>query len=163
MPIFGLNNGMVPIIAYNYGARKPERMLKTIKLSVTYAVSIMLIGVAIFHIFPKELLLFFHATDEVLSIGIPALKTISLSFLLAGFCIVVGSVFQALENGLLSMLIAVCRQLLVLLPCAFLLAQTGLLNTVWYAFPIAEIISMLLSAIGMLYIYRLKIKPLYQN
>lgn len=163
MPIFGLNNGMVPIIAYNYGARKPERMLKTIKLSVTYAVSIMLIGVAIFHIFPKELLLIFHATDEVLSIGIPALKTISLSFLLAGFCIVVGSVFQALENGLLSMLIAVCRQLLVLLPCAFLLAQTGVLNTVWYAFPIAEIISMLLSAIGMLYIYRLKIKPLYQN
>ena len=107
--------------------------------------------------------LIFHATDEVLSIGIPALKTISLSFLLAGFCIVVGSVFQALENGLLSMLIAVCRQLLVLLPCAFLLAQTGVLNTVWYAFPIAEIISMLLSAIGMLYIYRLKIKPLYQN
>ncbi len=163
MPIFGLNNGMVPIIAYNYGARKPERMLKTIKLSVTYAVSIMLIGVAIFHIFPKELLLIFHATDEVLQIGIPALKTISLSFLLAGFCIVAGSVFQALENGLLSMLIAVCRQLVVLLPCAFLLAQTGLLNAVWYAFPIAEIISMLLSAIGMLYIYRLKIKPLYQT
>lgn len=160
MPIFGLNNGMVPIIAYNYGARKPERMVKTIQFSVTYAVSIMIIGMLIFHVFARELLLIFNATDEVLQIGIPALRIISLSFLLAGFCIVVGSVFQALENGLLSMGISVCRQLLVLLPSAYLLAQFGKLNIVWFAFPIAEIISMLLSTIGMIYIYRKKIKPL---
>lgn len=163
MPIFGLNNGMVPIIAYNYGAQKPERMVRTIKLSVIYAVGIMIVGMGIFHIFTKELLLIFNATDEVLQIGIPALRIISLSFLLAGFCIVVGSVFQALENGLLSMLISVCRQLLVLLPCAYLLSRLGELQIVWYAFPIAEIISLLLSATGMLYIYRLKIKPLYNN
>ena len=160
MPIFGLNNGMVPIIAYNYGARKPERMVRTIRLSIVYAIGIMIVGMSIFNIFPKELLLIFNATEEVLEIGIPALRIISLSFLLAGFCIVVGSVFQALENGLLSMLISVCRQLLVLLPCAYLLAQIGNLNIVWCAFPIAEIISLLLSSIGMLYIYRLKIKPL---
>ncbi len=160
MPIFGLNNGMVPIIAYNYGARKPERMVRTIRLSIVYAIGIMIVGMSIFNIFPKELLLIFNATEEVLEIGIPALRIISLSFLLAGFCIVVGSVFQALENGLLSMLISVCRQLLVLLPCAYLLAQIGNLNIVWFAFPIAEIISLLLSSIGMLYIYRLKIKPL---
>ncbi len=160
MPIFGLNNGMVPIIAYNYGARKPERMVRTIRLSIVYAIGIMIVGMSIFNIFPKELLLIFNATEEVLEIGIPALRIISLSFLLAGFCIVVGSVFQALENGLLSMLISVCRQLLVLLPCAYLLAQIGNLNIVWFAFPIAEVISLLLSSIGMLYIYRLKIKPL---
>ena len=160
MPIFGLNNGMVPIIAYNYGARKPERMVRTIRLSIVYAIGIMIVGMSIFNIFPKELLLIFNATEEVLEIGIPALRIISLSFLLAGFCIVVGSVFQALENGLLSMLISVCRQLLVLLPCAYLLAQIGNLNIVWCAFPIADIISLLLSSIGMLYIYRLKIKPL---
>lgn len=160
MPIFGLNNGMVPIIAYNYGARKPERMVRTIRLSIVYAIGIMIVGMSIFNIFPKELLLIFNATEEVLEIGIPALRIISLSFLLAGFCIVVGSVFQALENGLLSMLISVCRQLLVLLPCAYLLSQIGNLNIVWFAFPIAEIISLLLSSIGMLYIYRLKIKPL---
>lgn len=160
MPIFGLNNGMVPIIAYNYGARKPERMVRTIRLSIVYAIGIMIVGMSIFNIFPKELLLIFNATEEVLEIGIPALRIISLSFLLAGFCIVVGSVFQALENGLLSMLISVCRQLLVLLPCAYLLAQIDNLNIVWFAFPIAEIISLLLSYIGMLYIYRLKIKPL---
>lgn len=161
MPIFGLNNGMVPIIAYNYGARKPERMVRTIQVSVFFAICIMIIGMGIFNVFTKELLLIFNATDEVLQIGIPALRTISLSFLLASFCIVVGSVFQALENGLLSMLISVCRQLLVLLPCAYLLAQIGSLNVVWFAFPIAEIISLLLSSIGMLYIYRTKIKPLY--
>ena len=160
MPIFGLNNGMVPIIAYNYGARKPERMVRTIQLSVVYAIGIMIVGMSIFNIFPKELLLIFNATEEVLEIGIPALRIISLSFLLAGFCIVVGSVFQALENGLLSMLISVCRQLLVLLPCAYLLSQIGNLNIVWFAFPIAEIISLLLSSIGMLHIYRIKIKPL---
>ncbi len=163
MPIFGLNNGMVPIIAYNYGARKPERMIKTIRLSVMYAIGIMLIGVCIFHVFPRELLLIFNATDEVLQIGVPALRIISLSFLLAAFCIVVGSVFQALENGLLSMLISVCRQLLVLLPCAYLLSRLNNLQIVWYAFPIAEIISLLLSASGMFYIYRLKIKPLYAS
>ena len=152
---------MVPIIAYNYGARKPERMVRTIQVSVFFAICIMIIGMGIFNVFTKELLLIFNATDEVLQIGIPALRTISLSFLLASFCIVVGSVFQALENGLLSMLISVCRQLLVLLPCAYLLAQIGSLNVVWFAFPIAEIISLLLSSIGMLYIYRTKIKPLY--
>lgn len=162
MPVFGLNNGMVPIVSYNYGAQKPDRMIGTIKLSILYAVGIMCIGLAVFHLATQELLLLFKAEPDVLSIGIPALKIISLSFVMAGFGIVSSSVFQALEYGLFSMLISLCRQLVVLLPCAYILAQFGILNLVWFAFPIAEIISLLLSAAGMVYVYRKKIKPLFQ-
>ena len=160
MPVFGLNNGMVPIIAYNYGAKKPGRLVKTIKLSIVYAVCIMVLGMLILQIFPTQLLNIFKANEELISVGVPMLKIISLHFLFAGFCIVVGSVFQALENSLLSMGISLCRQIFVLLPVAYLLSFTGSLNNVWYSFLIAELCSFTLSVCGMLWVYRKKIKPL---
>lgn len=147
MPIFGLNNGMVPIIAYNYGAGKRDRLLKTMKLSIVYAVSIMLIGVLVFQLFPAQLFALFEASETMLAIGIPALRTISLSFLLAGFCIICGSVFQALGNGVYSMMVSIARQLVVLLPAAYLLSRLGNVNYVWWAFPIAEIVSLVMSVI----------------
>jgi putative MATE family efflux protein len=160
MPVFGLNNGMVPIIAYNYGARKPDRMIKTIKLSITYAVCIMIIGFTVMQIFPGAFLRLFNATDELMEIGIPMLRIIAIHFLLAGFCVICGSVFQALEKGVFSMFISLCRQLVVLLPAAYLLSLTGSLNAVWFAFPIAEGASLLLTALCMIRVYNEKIKPL---
>ena len=147
MPVFGLNNGMVPIISYNYGAKKPERVKKTIRLSVTAAVCLMLIGLALFEFVPGTLLSLFNATENMRQIGIPAFRIIAIHFLFAGFCIVSGSVFQAIGNPLHALINSVCRQLVVLLPVAWLLAQTGKLEMVWFCFPIAEIFSFILSAI----------------
>ena len=147
MPVFGLNNGMVPIISYNYGARKPERVKKTIRLSITAAICLMLIGLALFELIPGTLLTLFNATDHMRQIGIPAFRIIAIHFLFAGFCIVSGSVFQAIGNPLHALINSVCRQLVVLLPAAWLLAQTGKLEMVWFCFPIAEIFSFTLSAI----------------
>ena len=147
MPVFGLNNGMVPIIAYNYGARKPERVKKTIRLSVIAAVCLMLIGLALFEFIPGTLLSLFNATDHMRQIGIPAFRIIAIHFLFAGFCIVSGSVFQAIGNPLHALINSVCRQLVVLLPAAWLLAQSGKLELVWFCFPIAEIFSFILSAV----------------
>lgn len=152
MPVFGLNNGMVPIIAYNYGAGKKDRLLKTEKLSIVYAVGIMFVGFLVFQIFPAQLFALFDASETMLSIGIPALRAISISFLLAGFCIIEGSVFQALGNGVYSMLVSIARQLVVLLPVAYLLARLGNVNYVWWAFPIAELMSMTMTTI-----FRIKI------
>ena len=147
MPIFGLNNGMVPIISYNYGAARPTRVWKTVRLTIFAAVAIMVVGFAIFQTCPAALLALFEASEEMTAIGIPALRIISISFLLAGFCIIAGSVCQAIGNPFYSMIVSVCRQLVVLLPAAWLLAQTGRLELVWWAFPIAEIMSTTLSAI----------------
>lgn len=147
MPIFGLNNGMVPIIAYNYGAGKKERLLKTMKISTIYAVSIMLVGLLIFQIFPEQMFMLFGASENMLAIGVPALRIISIHFLLAGFCIVIGSVFQALGNGVYSMIVSLTRQLVVLLPVAWLLARTGNVNYVWFAFPIAEVASLIVTVL----------------
>ena len=141
MPVFGLNNGMVPIIAYNYGAGSRDRVVKTMKSSVRYAVGIMLVGLLIMELFPGTLIGFFNATDELLVIGVPALRTICLSFCFAGYCIVVGSVFQALGNGVYSMIVSIARQLCVLLPVAYLLSLSGNVNLIWWAFPIAELAS----------------------
>ncbi len=160
MPIFGLNNGMVPIIAYNYGAKKKERILKIIQLSITYAIGIMLFGLLIIQIFPKELLSLFNASDDMLSIGIPALRIISLSYIFAGFCIVCGSVYQAFGNGLLSLIISVLRQLVVLLPVAYLLSLLGNVNLIWWSYPIAEMISLVLSIVFLKYIYDKKIQSM---
>ena len=160
MPVFGLNNGMVPIIAFNYGARNKERMMKTYKLSVLYAVGIMLIGFMVMQLIPAQLFGMFEASEVMLSIGVPALRLISISWLFAGFCIISGSMFQALGNGVLSMLISVARQLLVLLPVAYLLSLTGNLNMIWLSFPIAEIASLVLSGIFLYRIYKKIIKPL---
>ncbi len=160
MPVFGLNNGMVPIIAYNYGAKKKSRIYHTIRLSVICAVVIMLIGFAIFQIFPRQLLAIFNASEAMEKIGIPALRTISFSFLLAGFCIVSSSVFQALSHGFLSLIVSVIRQLVVLLPSAFLLARLGGLHTIWWSFPIAELFSFALCVYFLRHVLKNQIDPL---
>ena len=161
MPIFGLNNGMVPIISYNYGARRPDRVKKTIKLAVCYAEGIMLAGFCIFQFAPRQVLGIFAASDAMLAIGVPAMRIICLHFLLAGASIVLSSVFQALGNGIFSLIVSVCRQLFVLLPAAWLLAQTGNVNNVWWAFFIAEIVSILMSLAFYARINKTTIAPLY--
>ena len=154
MPVFGLNNGMVPIIAYNYGAKKKDRMLRTMKLAIMYAVGIMFVGFLVMQIFPVQLFSLFEASVEMLAIGVPALRFISISFLFAGFCIIAGSTFQALGNGMLSMIVSIARQLVVLLPVAYLLSLTGNLNLIWLAFPIAELMSVALSGLFLYKIYK---------
>ena len=141
MPIFGLTNGMIPIVAFNYGARKKKRIYHTITLSAIIAVAIMAVGVVIFQVFPETLLGLFEASDNMLAIGIPALRTISLSFIFAGFCIISSSVFQALGNGVYSMLMSFARQIIVILPVAYIFAKRFGLDAVWYAYPIAEVVS----------------------
>lgn len=154
MPVFGLNNGMVPIIAFNYGAGKRERLIKTIKLSILYAIVIMLAGFVVLQIFPVPLLKLFDASDNMLDIGVTALRTISYSFVFAGYCIVAGSVFQALGNGMYSLLVSVLRQMIVLLPVAYLFGKWFGLEQVWLAFPIAELMSLAASTVFLVRIYK---------
>ena len=145
MPVFGLNNGMVPIISYNYGARRPDRVKKTIRLSVFAAVGIALTGMLLFEVFPAQLLRIFDADAAMLRDGVPAFRIIATSYLFAGFCIIAGSVFQAIGNPMHSLIVSICRQLVVLLPAAYLLSLTHRLELVWLAYPIAEIMSLILS------------------
>lgn len=147
MPVFGLNNGLVPILSYNYGARKKDRLTSALKLSIIYAVSIMLIGLVIFQLFPRQLLSLFNASDTMINIGVPSLRIISISFIFAGYCIVVGSLFQSLGHGVLSMFVSITRQLLVLLPSAYLFSRIGDLNLVWWSFPLAEIASVTITTV----------------
>lgn len=154
MPIFGLNNGMVPIVAYNYGAKNRKRLEDTIKYSVIYAMSIMIVGFLILQIAPGALLSIFDASADMIAMGTIALRVISISFIFAGFCIVASSVFQALGNGVYSLIISIMRQLVVLLPAAYLLSLTGNVNMVWLAFPIAEIASIVFSVIFMKKIHK---------
>lgn len=160
MPIFGLNNGMIPIIAYNFGAKNKKRIESTMKLSILLAVSIMFVGLALFQIFPAQLLGFFDASEHMLEIGVPALRIISLSFIFAGYCIIVGSVFQALGNGMYSLIVSAARQLLVILPAAYLFAVLYGLSMVWWSIPLAEIVSVALSTLLFKRIRTLKIDPL---
>ena len=145
MPVFGLNNGMVPIIAYNYGAQKPDRIHKTIRLGMAYAVAIMAVGLLVFQLIPKQLLLMFDASDAMLGIGVPALRIMSLAFVFAGVGIASSSACQAFGYSVYSMLISIARQIVVLIPAAYLLSLTGVLRSIWFAFPIAEIVSLFLS------------------
>ena len=161
MPVFGLKNGMVPIIGFNYGARKPDRLMKTMRLAVTYAVSIMIIGMILFWAFTKQLLGIFNASEQMLAIGIPALRIISLSFLLAGFDIIIISVMQALGHGVISLIISMMRQLVVLLPAAFLFSKIWGLGAVWIAFPLAECVSLCVTLLFWRKVYRNEIQPLY--
>lgn len=154
MPIFGLNNGMVPIIAYNFGAGSRERVVKTIKSSIAYAVGIMLVGLAVMEAFPAQLIGLFNASPELLEIGVPALRIICLSFCFAGYCIVVGSVFQALGNGVYSMIVSIARQLCVLLPVAWLFSLSGNVDLIWWSFPIAGLVSLGLSTFFLIRINR---------
>lgn len=145
MPVFGLNNGMVPIIAYNYGAQKPDRIHKTIRLGMAYAVAIMAVGLLVFQLIPKQLLLMFDASDAMLGIGAPALRIMSLAFVFAGIGIASSSACQAFGYSVYSMLISIARQIVVLIPAAYLLSLSGVLRSIWFAFPIAEIASLILS------------------
>ncbi len=154
MPVFGLNNGLVPIIAYNIGAKHKSRVLQTIKVSTLFAFLFTVVATSIFLIFPSELLSLFNASETMVEIGIPALRIMSLMFLLAGFGITFSGVFQSLGNGLLSLCVSVVRQLVFIVPVAWLFAQTGTLENVWWAFPIAEVAGMSLSVIFMIKMYK---------
>ena len=160
MPVFGLNNGMVPIVSFNYGAKNKERMIKTIRYSVFYAVGIMFIGLIVIQCFPEVMLKMFDASEHMLNMGVPALRIISISFCFAGACIVLSSVFQALGNGVFSMLISITRQLVLLLPSAYLLSLTGNVNNIWWSFPISEIGSVTVTTLFFIHTYKRKIKNL---
>lgn len=160
MPLFGLNNASISIIAFNYGARKPERIVKTLKISCATALCIMLLGLAAFQMIPQVLLGIFNPSEDFLSIGITALRIISVHFPIAAFCIMLGACFQALGNGIYSTIVSLCRQLVVLLPVAYLLSLTGNVANVWWAFPIAEVMSALVTGILFAKIFREKVKPL---
>ena len=164
MPILGMNNGTVPIVAYNYGARRPDRMTKAIRYSVTAAIVIMVCGTVLFHTATRQLLGIFDASEDMLRIGVPALRIISLSFPVAGFCIGVGTVFQALGYSVYSMIVSLVRQLFVLIPCAYVIGRvTGDVTDVWYAFVIAEVFSLALSSFFFRRVYKNVIKPLFDK
>ena len=154
MPVFGLNNGITPIIAYNYGAGQRKRMLKTIKLSMLVAFCLTFIGFLCFEGIPQILLGMFNASDEMLTIGVPALRIIGIHYLIAWFCIVSGTVFQALGKAFFSMIVSIMRQLFVLIPAAYILAKLGGLHVVWWSFPIAEVISLMVSSFFLVRIKR---------
>ena len=145
MPVFGLNNGLIPVLAYNYGARKKDRIDEALKFSMVLAVSIMLLGTILFHLIPEKLLELFNAQRDMIEIGVPALRIISLNFPIAATCIVMGSIFQAFSRSIYSLIVSIARQIIVLIPVAWLLSRTGVVTNVWWAFPIAEIVSLILS------------------
>lgn len=147
MPVFGLNNGMIPIIAYNYGAKNKDRMIKTFTFALQIAVTIMVVGAIVMEMIPGVILNIFNASESMLSMGITALKIICIHFPIAAFCIVTGSLFQALGKATYSMINSIMRQLVVLLPVAYLLGLTGNVNNVWWAFPIAELASATVTSI----------------
>lgn len=163
MPVFGLNNGTVPIISYNYGAGKRTRLVKTIKISALFATAIMLLGLLLMQVFPAQMLEIFKANDEMLRWGVPALRIISVSFIFAGVAIVFSSAFQSLGHPINSMIISIARQLVVLVPAAFLLAKTGNPDMVWWSFPIAEIMSLSASIFFMIKIHREVIRHIPDN
>ena len=160
MPVFGMNNGMVPIIAYNYGANKGERIVKTVKLGVTYAVSVMLVGLALFQTLPEFFIGFFNPTDDMLRVGVPALRTLSLSFIFVGASVVMTSTFQALGNGVWSLFVFIVRLLVPTLPLAWLLGRLGGVSALWFALPICDLLGLSLAAILMRKMYLKVIKPM---
>ena len=160
MPVFGLNNGIIPIVAYNYGAQKKHRMIRTIKWGMLIAFCFLFAGFIVFETVPDVLLLMFDASENMLGIGIPALRIIAVHFLIAWFCIVAGSVFQAVGNGMYSLYVSVARQLVVLLPAAYILAKIGGLNLIWWSFPIAELMSCLISTICLILTFKKVIAPM---
>ncbi len=146
MPVFGLNNGMIPIVSYNYGAKRRDRMAAAIKLALVTAVAYMAIGFLVFQIFPTALLGLFNATDAMIKIGVPALRTISISFIFASFSVILISMFQALGKSIYSLFVSIGRQLVILIPAAYLLSLSGNVDLVWWSFPIAEIVGLALTA-----------------
>ncbi|MBO8434946.1 MAG: MATE family efflux transporter [Tyzzerella sp.] len=160
MPVFGLTNGMIPIVGYNYGAKYKDRIVRTVKIGVMISVSIMFLGMLLFQLLPAKLLLIFNADSEMLEIGTPALRIISISFMFAGVSIVLSSVFQAIGKAYYSLIISVIRQLIVILPVAYFMARFLGLSFVWTAFPIAEFIALILSTIMYVTVYKKYIKNL---
>ena len=154
MPIFGLNNGVIPIVAFNYGARDRKRITSTLKFSCVIAVSIMAFGTLMMWIMPETMLRLFDASEDMMSIGVPALRIISTHFVLAGASIILGASFQALGKSHFSTIVSFCRQIIVLLPAAYFLSKTGVLNNVWFAFPVAEVMSLVVSLICFRYVYK---------
>ncbi len=163
MPIFGLNNAMVPIASYNYGAEKPHRIIRVVAFSMIFAEAILFCFLLIIQLFAPQLLLLFNASADMLGIGVPALRTISLSFIFAGICIISGSFFQAMGNGIYSMITSIMRQLIFLLPLAWLFSRTGNIAMVWYAWPIAEIVSLICTLFFLYRIYKKIIKPMLKK
>ena len=163
MPVFGMNNGMVPIIGFNYGARKPDRLMQTMKLATKYAMTMMTTGTIIFWAFTPQLLGIFNASEQMLEIGTPALRFISLSFLLAGFNIIRISTMQALGHGVISLTVSIMRQLMVLLPCAFIFSRVFGLNATWLAFPIAECVALIVTIVFWRKVYRNEIQPIFDE
>ena len=163
MPLFGINNATISILAFNYGARKPKRIVHTLKLATAVAVCIMLVGLAVFQLFPQALLGIFNPTEEFLAIGVKALRILCLPFPVAAICIALGASFQALGKGSYSTIVSLCRQLIVLLPVAYLLSLTGSVDNVWWSFPIAEVMSALVTGLLFGRLYRRKVKPLFED
>ena len=163
MPLFGINGATISIIAFNYGARKPERIVKTLKISATVALILMLVGLLAFQLVPDLLLGMFNPSEEFLIIGRSALRTISWCFPVASVCIILGASFQALGNGIYSTVVSICRQMVVLLPAAYLLSLTGNVNNVWLAYPLAEMMSAAVTVFFFVRIYRQKIKPMFEQ
>ena len=161
MPLFGINNATISIIAFNYGARKPKRIVHTLKLATITAVCIMLVGLGIFQLFPEALLGIFNPTEDFMSIGVKALRILSLPFPVAAVCVALSASFQALGHGSYSTIVSLCRQLVVLLPVAYLLSLTGDVGNVWWSFPIAEVVSALVTALLFARLYRCKVHPLF--
>ena len=162
MPLFGINNATISILAFNYGARKPKRIVHTLKLATAVAVCIMLVGLAVFQLFPQALLGIFNPTEEFLAIGVKALRILCLPFPVAAICIALGASFQALGKGSYSTIVSLCRQLIVLLPVAYLLSLTGDVEKVWLSFLVAEVASAAATFYFFRRIYREKIQPLLE-
>jgi Na+-driven multidrug efflux pump len=163
MPLFGLNNATISIVAFNYGARNPERINKTLKLAVGMAMGFMIAGLLAFELVPGALLSIFNLSDTFMDLGKTALRIIAIHFPIAAVCIALGASFPALGNGMYSTITALCRQLVVLLPVAYLLSLSGDVNLVWWAFPIAELMSLTVTIILFTRLYRKKVEPLREN
>lgn len=163
MPVFGINGAAISVIAFNYGARKPKRIVQTLKCACGACLAFMVAGFVAFQLAPELLLGMFNPSPAFLEIGCNALRIISIHFPVAAFCISSGAFFQALGNGIYSTITSVFRQLLALLPAAYLLSLTGNVSNVWWAFPIAEVISAIVTLYFFLRIYRQKVKPMFEN
>ena len=160
MPVIGLNNGMIPIISYNYGARSKKRMLDTLKYSYFVALFFCMIGLLAFELIPRPLLSLFDASEAMIAIGVPALRIIAIIFLAMWYCVITGSFFQALGKALYSLYVSAARQLVVLLPAAYILAKIGGLDLIWWCFPIAELMSLCVTAFFLIRIYKNVIRPI---
>jgi putative MATE family efflux protein len=161
MPVFGLNSGLIPVIGYNYGAKKPERMMQALKTAVTVAVGIMAVGTLLFVLFPKTLLSWFNADADMMKIGLNAFPILASCFVFAGFSIALSGLFQGVGDGVYSMIISVTRQIVILLPSAWILSKVGGIHAIWYSFLIAELCSLMLTLFFFRKEYRKKVKPLY--